>query len=166
MTHPPAGTVILTQIEGWVGAVVRALQAMNGDVSPWTHVAVSLGDGTVFEAQPGGAVITPWSQYQFRPVALLRFVRDEHQARQVVDECRRRVGAGYNYTTYFYLAAYRLRLPVLTRILRARVERSDKMICSQAADDVHRVHGIHIFNDGRLPFDVTPGDFARLMRKH
>src|SRR5690606_40928109 len=75
----------------------------------------------------------------------------------------KRVGTDYNWTTYFYLAAYRLHLPVTTALLKRRVSRSDKLICSQAVDDIYRTAGVHLFNDGRLPYDVTPGDLARLI---
>ncbi|NWF26583.1 hypothetical protein HW130_09905 [Streptomyces sp. PKU-EA00015] len=160
---PLPGSIVLTQIGGLAGKLVWLLQALNGDLSRWTHVAVALDDGTVFEAQPGGAVISPWSKYEGRQQAVVPWELRSDQRDAVVAEARSRVGTGYNWTTYFYLAAYRFRLPLATGFLRSRVARSDKMICSQAADDIYRTCGIHLFDDGRLPFDVTPGDLARLL---
>jgi hypothetical protein len=31
-------------------------------------------------------------------------------------------------------------------------------------DDIYRVCGVKLFDDGRLPYDVTPGDLARLLK--
>ncbi|PRH79372.1 hypothetical protein C6N75_09820 [Streptomyces solincola] len=163
--EPAAGLIFLARIEGVTGRLVWLLQAINGDPSRWTHVGVALGDGRVFEAQPGGAVISPWSRYAGREVAVLRWELTPEKTAEITAEARRRVGTPYNWTTYFYMAAYRLCLPLTTRWLRRRVSRSSRMICSQAADDIYRVCGIHLFNDGRLPHDVTPGDIARLIRR-
>ena len=61
--RPLPGDIGLTQIKGFVGFLVRLLQYLNGDFAKPTHVYVVLDDDTVFEAQPGGAVITPLSEY-------------------------------------------------------------------------------------------------------
>jgi hypothetical protein len=54
------------------------------------------------------------------------------------------------------LASFGLRFPALA----ARIERSDRLICSQLVDVVWQAAGFHAFADGRLPQDVTPGDIA------
>lgn len=161
MTDPKPGDIFLTRITGPVGWAVWLGQAINGDLSRWTHAGIVLDDGTVFEAQPGGAQIRPL--YTDRPVKYIHFRGvTEFTREKIVAEARSRVGMGYSWTTYLYLAAYRLRLPITTRWLRKRVSDSKHMICSQAVDDAYRVCGVQLFDDGRLPFDVTPGDLARL----
>jgi uncharacterized protein YycO len=162
------GTIVLGKIPGFVGKLVWLAQLINGDVSQWTHVGIvtrhNNGIATIFEARPGGA---GWAfvsnvrlekQWKEVPVPLTEAQRDA-----IVDECFRRVGTGYNWDTYFYLAAYRLGLPFLTRLFESRVSRNEKMICSQIVDDIYRVCGVQLFNDGRLPHDVTPGDIAGLL---
>ncbi len=156
-------TIVLGRIPGLVGKLVWLGQAINGDRSYWTHAGITTGDRNVFEARPGGAgtsslgVGETWHTWDS-----VYWDLTYEQRVKIVEECHKRLGTGYNWTTYFYLAAYRLNLPLTTRLLRKRVARSDKMICSQIVDEIYRVCGIQLFDDGRLPHDVTPGDLARL----
>lgn len=161
------GTIVLSRVSGLPGKALWMLQALNGDLSEWTHAGIvagtNMGDVMIFEARAEGAgwaYVHPdkMSEWVEVPVELT-----DAQRNRIVQECHRRVGTQYNWSTYFYLAAYRLRLPLVTRLLRARVARSNKMICSQMVDDIYRVSGVHLFKDGRLPYDVTPGDLARLI---
>lgn len=159
----PPGTIMLTQIGGITGKLVWLLQAINGDLSKWTHVAVTLDDDTVFEAQPGGAIIAPMSKYNDADVAFVPWHMPDWVRDKIVADARKLEGTSYNWTTYGYLAAYRLNLPVLTKLLRKRVEQADKFICSQAADSLYRRNGQKLFTDHRLPYDITPGDFRELL---
>lgn len=175
------GDILLLKIQGGVGKLVWAMQAINQDLSPWTHVGVVLPGDRLFEAQPGGAVITPLRKYANRPGAVVRHYqrpmrlggeavpyRLESLADVLTDEVRGRIcdraftyrGIGYNWGTYLYLAAYRL--GVRPAWLKKRVQDDPRMICSQAADKIYSDEEVHLFADGRMPYDVTPGDLARL----
>lgn len=177
--HLKPGDILLLRIEGFVGWLVWLMQVINRDTSYWTHVAVVLDDDTVFEAQPGGAVITPLSKYLDRPGAVVSYyqrpmpgrpkeyelaplanVLNESLRARIVRRAREMKDLGYNWTTYFYLAAFRL--GIKPRWLRWRVQNSDKVICSQAADLIYDDEGVHLFADGRMPYDVTPGDLGTL----
>lgn len=166
------GDMLLLRIKGFMGFLVWLMQAINFDLSRWTHVAVVLDDHTVFEAQPGGAVITSLEKYanrQARVVSMYK-VFDRRFPLELSDEQREaivrwarelyREGVRYGWGTYLYLALYRLhiRWPWLKR----RVQKSTAMICSQAADYVYRLSGVKLFDDGRMPCDLTPGDLAKL----
>lgn len=175
------GDIILLQIKGFTGFMVRVMQWFNRDTSKWTHAGMVLDDDTLFEAQPGGAVITPLAEYADRPGVRVAFyqkpvnlagkaiaykhaplddvIKDSRRA-NMVTQARSMVKLGYNWTTYFYLAAYRL--GIRSRWLKWRVQNSDKVICSQAVDLIYDDNTIHLFADGRMPYDVTPGDLARL----
>ncbi|MGW0682919.1 hypothetical protein ACWD2L_06095 [Streptomyces sp. NPDC002754] len=164
MTPPLPGTIILTQIEGLTGQFVRLLQALNGDPTPWTHVAMMVDNQMLFESQPDGARLTPWVDYRRRPYVEVPTDLTFDQRLDLVIEAKKRVGAGYNWPTYLYLAAYRLRLPLATSTLRRRVTKDrSKFTCSQVIDDIHRACGLTLFTGKRLPYDVTPADFARLL---
>jgi hypothetical protein len=173
------GDLLLLKIKGWVGRAVWLMQLFNGDASPWTHVAIVLDDETVFEAQPGGAVITPLKEYADRPGAVVRSyqapvpgrpkdtwlrslepILTENRRREIVQTARRHVDIGYNWGTYVYLAAYRL--GIRPQWLKHRVQNDDRLICSQAADLIYDLCNVHLFADGRMPYDVTPGDLATL----
>ncbi|MGN6724131.1 MAG: hypothetical protein ACTHJM_16105 [Marmoricola sp.] len=54
------------------------------------------------------------------------------------------------------LAQFGIRLPSLSR----RLDRYDRLFCSQLVDVVWQSVGFAAFDDGRLPQDVTPGDIA------
>lgn len=176
------GDLILLQIQGWVGKLVWLMQAINRDLSKWTHVAVVLDDGTVFEAQPGGAVITPLSEYEMRPgrkvthyqardfgpgwrhfkyeLRPLAGVITAQNRRDIVRYARDHVGTGYAWSTYGYLALYRFGIRPLW--IKRMIQNEDRIICSQAGDLFYDLADVHLFNDGRMPYDVTPGDLARL----
>lgn len=175
------GDIVLLKIKGLVGVAVRVMQWINKDASKWTHAALVLDDGTVFEAQPGGAVITPLSKYADRQAVRVAFyqrpvdlagdaiayrltplddVLTDSIRAAMVRQARSMVGLGYNWTTYFYLAAYRL--GVNTNWVRWHVQNSERVICSQAVDLIYDDNTIHLFADKRMPYDVTPGDLATL----
>lgn len=176
------GDILLLRIQGWVGVLVWLMQAINRDLSKWTHVAVVLDDGTLFEAQPGGAVITPLSAYEMRPgrkvthyqyrafgegwssfryeLEPLASVLTDHRRKMIVHYARQHVGTGYAWGTYLYLALYRFGVRPLW--IKRRVQDDDKVICSQAADLFYDLADVHLFGDGRMPYDVTPGDMAQL----
>lgn len=161
MTRQPLpGDIGLTEIEGLVGWLVKLLQYLNGDFEKPTHVYVVLDDETVFEAQPGGAVITPLSEYDNRWREYVAVDLTPEQRMRIVNRARTYVGTGYNWTTYFYLAAYRLHFR--PKWLKRRVQNDKRLICSQAADKIYADEGVHLFNDGRMPYDLTPGDLGRL----
>ncbi len=160
MRQPLPGTIGLTEIKGFVGWLVRLLQFLNGDFAKPTHVYVVLDDGTVFEAQPGGAVITDLSEYDDRWREYIDIDLTPEQRYRIVARARTYTGIGYNWTTYFYLAAYRFH--IRPQWLKNRVQTDKRMICSQAADKIYSDEGVHLFNDGRMPYDLTPGDLGRL----
>ncbi|QJD54009.1 peptidase [Streptomyces phage Galactica] len=173
------GDILLLQIQGVVGKLVWLMQAINRDTSKWTHAGIVLDGGMFFEAQPGGAVITPLAKYADRQGEVVVFYQRpmSHQSKDyelarlddvLTDQlraniCRRArhmVKIGYNWTTYIYLAAYRF--GIRPRWLKWRVQNDDRVICSQAVDLIYDDEGVHLFADGRMPYDVTPGDLARL----
>lgn len=176
---PQPGDIVLLRIKGLVGKLVWGMQALNGDYSKWTHVGVMMDEGILFEAQPGGAVMTDWRLYKGRPYDIVRhhqragvigagahryellpLILTPDNRRDIVANARMKIGRGYNWTTYFYLASYRLGLK--TRRMKTRVQNSKRLICSQAADEIYMDAGLHLFADGRMPYDVTPGDLADL----
>lgn len=176
--EPCPGDIVLLQIKGLTGKLVWLLQALNGDLSKWTHAGVMLDDGTIYEAQPGGSVMTDWALYRDRPHTIVRhhLYRELYYGgaiemqklsltvanREAIVTAARLMGpgVGYNWTTYFYLAAYRV--GIRPQWLKNRVQKDKRMICSQAADQIYNWAGISLFDDGRMSYDVIPGDLARL----
>lgn len=179
--HLQPGDVLLLRIEGFVGWMVDVMQRINRDTSYWTHAAVVLDDETVFEAQPGGAVITPLKKYADRPGTVVSYYQRPKQnnpkeyelqplatvmngrIRQgIVRDARAVFEKGYQYawSTYFYLAL--VRFGIRPNWVKWQVQNPDVGICSQVADLLLADNTIHLFADGRMPYDVTPGDLGTL----
>lgn len=69
------------------------------------------------------------------------------------------IGTPYSFLDYLSLALLHLGLP--RRLTARRVTDSGHMICSQLVDTILTRAGVHLFQDGRLPQDVTPGALFR-----
>lgn len=175
------GDIILLRIEGFVGVMVDVMQRINLDTSYWTHAAIVLDDETVFEAQPGGSRITPLSKYADRPGTVVSYyqrpkpgnpteyellplanILNGSRRASIVRDARAMYKKGYQYAwaTYFYLAL--VRFGIRPNWVRWQVQNPDVGICSQACDLLYDDNGVHLFADGRMPYDVTPGDLGKL----
>lgn len=163
MTAPLPGDFALTKIRGVAGAFVGAGQRLVGDGAPVHHAFVYVGGGYVVQAMPSGAEmiriedaspVVAWSTGRVFLTAAQRMV--------VAEEATNCVGTPYSFLDYasIALAHYRIR----PRVLRDFVASTGHMICSQLVDEVYKRAGVHLFDDGRLPGDVTPGDLWRLIK--
>ncbi|QIN94086.1 enoyl-CoA hydratase/carnithine racemase-like [Streptomyces phage Wakanda] len=161
MTNMPRpGDFGLSRIGGFVGWWIGMGQLITGDASRYTHAFIVLDDETVIEAMPGGAVITPLSEYRGKAVFSNLSLTDEQRA-TVVREGRALKGVPYSFLDYLALALAHFGFK--PKRLRKYITNKGHMICSQLVDEVYRRAGIHMFNDGRLPQDVTPGDLANYL---
>lgn len=160
---PLPGDFALTKIRGLAGAFVGAGQFLVGDAAPVHHAFVYVGDDMVVQAMPGGAELIPledaspavaWSTGRF---SLTIWQRDV-----IVDEALRLVGTPYSFLDYASIAAAHFH--VRPRLVRDFVASTGHMICSQLVDEVYKRAGVSLFDDGRLPGDVTPGDLWRLVK--
>lgn len=158
MYQPKPGDFGLTKIEGPMGWLVKLGQLLNGDASEFTHAFVVLEDGMLIEAEPGGAKIQPLSKYDGREVAYSRIPLTDEQRMHIVGEAVSRLATPYSFVDYLALAL--ARLGIRPKWLRNYVASSGHMICSQLVDFAYCRSGVHLFDDGRLSQDVTPGDLA------
>jgi len=157
---PKPGDFGLSRIGGVVGWWIALGQLLTGDASRYTHAFVVLDDETVIEAMPGGAIITPLSEYMGKAVFSDLSLTDE-QRDIVVREGRALKGIPYSFLDYLALAL--ARFGIRPKRLRKYIQNKGHMICSQLVDEVYRRAGIQMFSDGRLPQDVTPGDLANYL---
>jgi hypothetical protein len=182
MSDYKPGSYFLAHITGPVGYGIALGQALAGSGSRWTHAGLILDtDGTILEAEPGGARIANISKYDGRPLLVsdgpvqqwLRVQQllavhcgeawdptlpEQHTRGAVVAEARKLVGVPYSPTDYLALALLHLHLP--SKWIRDRVQSSGHMICSALVDRAYMNAGVHLFSDGRLPGDVMPADLA------
>ncbi|WP_030237851.1 hypothetical protein [Streptomyces sp. NRRL S-350] len=166
--QPRTGDIGLTSILGPVGSLIRAGQWLTGSgFSRFEHAFVVVGpnqDGEteLIEAQPGGAVLRPLSEYADRDVVYVSPPLTDDQREKVAAAARSLRYTPYSALDYAALAAHRFHLPAPG--LRRYIADSGHMICSQLADEAYRRAGIELFKDGRWPGYVTPGDLWNLLR--
>ncbi|MGP3750865.1 hypothetical protein [Streptomyces sp. IBSNAI001] len=162
MTEPLPGDFALTKISGVTGKLVAVGQALIGDAAPVQHAFVYVGDGMVVQAMPGGAElirlkdaspVVQWSTGHFD--------LDVYQRLTIQDEAFGLVGTPYSYLDYLSLGLAHFR--VRPAWVRDFVADTGHLICSQLVDEVYLRAGVHLFDDGRLPGDVTPGDLYKLL---
>lgn len=159
---PNPGDIGLVTVTGQVGRLIRVGQWANGDgYRDYEHAFVYVGGWQLVEAEPAGARLVSYDEYSTRALLWLRCPRQLGDA--VAEAARTLVGTPYSALDYFALAAHRFHLPA--PFLRARIESTGELICSQLADLAAARGGWHLFDDGRWPGYVTPGALADLATK-
>lgn len=149
--RPQAGDIGFSTIPGLTGAFVALGQLMLADASRYTHTFVVAGHGQVIEAMPAGARTGP-----LRPGRYVRLPLDEPSRVRIATGARSYLGRPYGFSTYLNLAA--VQWGVSAGLMRRYVSSNKRMICSQLVDQALADAGVHLFSDGRIPQDVTPGD--------
>ena len=71
------------------------------------------------------------------------------------------IGTPYSFIDYLAIAAHGLRLPVPG--LRAYIQATSHLICSQLVDADYAANGVHLFKDERWPGYVDPLDLADML---
>lgn len=160
MKEIKAGDIGLTVIKGWLGFFVSLGQHLAGDSSKFTHAYIVLDDETVLAARPGGARIDKLSDYKNKAIYIQRDLTPEQRA-AIVSEARSLEGLPYSFLDYLAIAL--ARLGIKPKWLRKYIADTGHMICSQLCDEVYRRVGIHLFDDERLPQEVTPGDLLYVL---
>lgn len=161
---PQPGDIGLTRIGGLVGVLIGLGQFIIRDASRYSHVFVVLDNGEVMEAMPGGAIISPLSKYDGTtkygsPLAVYLDIKlTPEQRYAIVKEARQLEGTPYSFLDYVALALERF--GIKWKWVENYVSTSKHMICSQLADEAYKRAGVNLFEDGRLPQKVTPGDLT------
>lgn len=169
LSAPQPGMFFLTQIGGFTGRWVAAAQAFVRGGSMWTHAGLVLDNGWVIQAEPGGSrlvkidTLLDGRTILFSDAPIQRWMEthpdvDEAWIRHHVAQVGRcLVGFPYSFLDYLALALAEWKVPGW-QLVRRRVETSKHMICSALVDRAYSYAGINLYDDGRLPGDVTPGD--------
>jgi hypothetical protein len=158
MSAPNPGDIGLVAIRGRAGRAIRFGQWLVGDGwSDYQHAFVYIGGGEVIEAMPDGArrAAVPTMA---GPVAYLRC--PEQYGRAVAEAAIGFIDVPYSFTDYLAIALHRVRIPAPH--LRAYIETSRRLICSQLCDRAAEIGGWHLFQDRRWHGHVTPGALYRL----
>lgn len=161
---PRPGDIGLTRIGGLTGVLIGLGQFIMRDASRYSHVFVVLDDNEVMEAMPGGAIISPLENYAGTtkygsPLAVYLDIKLTAEQRvRIVQEARNLEGTPYSFLDYAALALERF--GIKWGWLERYVASTKHLICSQLADEAYRRADVHLFEDGRPPQKVTPGDLT------
>jgi hypothetical protein len=161
---PQPGDLGLVPIPGLPGKLVNAGQTLIGCRSRYQHAFLVLPDGMVAEAQPGGVVTRPLSDYAGAGAAYSSFPLTDSQRGIIVGYANAnvRMHTPYSWVDYVALGLYRWHMP--SALLREYVHDSGHMICSQLVASAYYWAGFPLTS--RHPQDVAPGDLAQLIGAH
>lgn len=152
---PQPGDFGLSTIGGFTGWWINLGQALIGDGARYTHAFIVVDEKTVIQAMPGGAEIADLNPYLGK-VVFSNIDLTPAQRADITKAAVERVGTPYSFLDYLSLAL--LHWGIQPRWLKNYIKNKGHMICSQLVDDCYLEAGVHLFDDGRLSQDVTPGD--------
>lgn len=158
------GDIGFCAIAGKVGIGISVAQwlLLKTQEPEWKidHAYVVTDLATAVEAEPGGAREVQFGAERTGPgYVYLRPAYGAGQGHDVARAARGYVGVPYSFADY--AAILGLHMGIDNGAVRRYVTSSRHMICSQLADQSLSDAGVHVFNDGRLPQDVTPVDLYR-----
>lgn len=160
--RPKPADIGLTRISGAGGAAIRAAQWAAGDGFRDLEHAFEVTDWPdpdtfrIIEAMPGGAQhVYNWHD----PDRTLWLICPDQYREAVVAEALAMVDTPYSFLGYGALALHRFHIPAPH--LKKYIASSGHLICSQLVDRAAMRGGWKIFDDGRDPGDVTPGDLTK-----
>lgn len=159
-TDPARGTLFVVRTNGFVGKMIRLFTR-----SRWNHAGVNLGDGVTVEAQPRGVAVDHVHVGQVNLNVLAQKIVElapdgMDRLDRIAAEAHALVGKPYNFLAIAAIALSTLDLDLKLLDQYANSDGGD--ICSQLADVACMSAGVHLFNDGRLPAMVNPGDLEEL----
>jgi len=154
---PDLGSYAVVRTNGWAGLGIRIITR-----STVNHAFVYVGDGLIVEAQPAGARLAPASLY---PGALwsgpgLTAGRGE----AIAAAARTLVGTPYSWVDCAAIGLTDVFGWHVPEAVRRRLNRRDRLMCSQLADTAYASAGVALFADGRVPGDCSPADLLALIR--
>ncbi|MER5754411.1 hypothetical protein [Streptomyces sp. NPDC002088] len=152
---PPVGTYGVTATGGIAGWWIRL-----GTFSRYNHAFVVGHGGLIIEATPHGAKYGHISMYPKARYNLHTSLPDDTRER-IWSNAQALLGTKYGWLDLFALSLkfFGLRWEWVEN----RIQRQDRLICSQLVDLAYERAGVHLFDDGRLSQNVTPGDLADIL---
>lgn len=152
---PEPGQYGVVRTTGWAPLLIRVVTR-----SKYNHAFIYVGGDTVVEARPSGAGYAALSSFDivlWQTTALTQGQRDD-----IVAEAHRLVGTPYSWVDCAAIGLAKIFGWHLPEVVRKRLNRKDRLMCSQLVDTCDLRAGVHLFLDGRIPGDVSPGDLADL----
>lgn len=176
LLHTRSQTGQLIGAAEWLDELTQGHWSTAGRASLYRHAfLVEAVDGATvhaIEARPSGAgratyrLDDPailWSAGRLHDSTGQPVTLTAEQRQTIVAWAIAHIGAGYSWLAYLRQAAVRLHIPGAAAWLAHQVQASGQYICSQYVDAAYQGAGVHLFCDGRAPYDVAPSDLADLL---
>lgn len=141
------------------GVVARLIRWFTGS---WAnHCGICLGGDLVVEANPGGVAVGHLSEYAGEHIAWSHFDLTEKEQDRIVGACNAMLGIPYSFKD---IAAMVLKRAGVKWWAAHRLNRGDRLICSQLVVRAYRVAGFDLVPN--VPDNyVTPGDLAAVLER-
>lgn len=151
---PQAGDFFVVATNGLVARLIRWF------TGSWAnHAGVYIGAGWIAEANPAGVQLAKASKYDSCRIEWSGIALTPEEREQVVGAVGAMEGIPYGYLDLLAIVLHRFRL---TLWADRRLDRGDRLICSQVVARAYRVAGLTLM-PGTPENYVTPGDLARLL---
>lgn len=164
MSEPQIGDFFVTPTGGdWFHRLIAKAIQWDTD-SPYNHAGIYVGNGKIMEARPGGAGLNFVDTYD--GMVWSHFDLTAAERSDIVAAALECAGKPYGWLDIAAIALAQKRLGATVDSETwwvKRVSNIDTLICSQLVDLCYGDAGVHLFNDGRLPGLVSPGDLGRLL---
>lgn len=174
MAQPRPGDFVCVPISGFLGVGVTVGQWLDGDrFQFYDHTEIYVGKadadgpfGYTVSAYPDGkgkkplpcqAAMLPGSLWSAGLIDLTGTQRLD-----IVEWALAHQDVEYAFLDYGALILHAVHLNA--GWLRSYIDSTKHMICSQYVDAAYAASGVHLFDDGRWPGYVKPGDLAKLLQ--
>lgn len=157
--EPQPGDFAVVSTNGTAGWLIRLVTGASVN-----HAVLYVGDGMIIEAAPSGARRVALSTYDGLTLYWSHLPLTDTQRQAVVAAATNHLGAPYSFLDDACIALARLFGVHVPQAVRDRLQGTNHLMCSQLVDVAYADAGIPLFNDGRLPGDVTPGDLYDLIQ--
>ena len=161
-----AGDVALVCNGGQFARAIRFCDAVKArrlhvQPEPFNHAAIMVSPTEVVQASmSSGAVLELLADQTWHEIEWVRWRDvDESTSQMLGALARSLLGTPYNFTDVVALAIDSFGFD--PKWVKDREASESTLLCSQLVDLVFQRANLHLFDDGRVPGSVTPGDLAR-----
>jgi uncharacterized protein YycO len=159
---PELGAFGVTATAGWKAWVIRKVTR-----SAVNHAFVYVGHGHIVEANPSGAALSEASKYPDAIWSTMPLTQDQRERIVVASigatTANHGRGIPYSWVDVACIGLADLFGWHIPPTVRNRLNRRDRLMCSQLVDTEYLAAGVHLEADGRVPGDVAPSDLLDLI---
>ena len=146
------GQYVVFHSTGWGARLIQL-----GTLSYFNHTGVLDENLSLIEAQPGGVVVTPASEWQKRDDWVVSRIKlSDEESAQIVSCAKSYIGTPYGWLDIVALAL--VALGIRPKWLDNFAQRDDALVCSQLVAIAYDEADLTF--RGQDPWTVTPGDLA------